>query len=312
MMFKNSIKLLMSNFSSVWKLLLYKIIVIAIVVGLFCATLNFLNTLTTITQLTNNIFTFLSSCNFSTTPLDILANLFNVGQSLYNVVLEMIAEMPYVFAYILALIFVILPFLWHLSDVAVSETLYGYMSSQTKYGFMGALVRKLNTASLYALIFTVIVLPFNVIFIAGFVKILLLSSIGGLLLYFLPFLLILYTIIYFSLRTTLLSGWVPAITVNNCNAITGFKKGLKALLRRFFRVWSTSIVIMLAFMGFVSFFGSFGFFVALPVACLLISIFGMVMFFESQGMRYYVDMDTILTPKKLEQTDKINKLKNLI
>jgi len=311
-MFKNSIKLLMSNFSSVWKLLLYKIIVVAIVTGLFCATLNYLATLTNINQLSNNVLTFLASCNFSTTPIDILTNLYNVVQSVYFVSLEMITTMPIIFAYIIVLLFVILPFLWHLSDVAVSETLYGYMSSQTKYGFTGAMVRKLNTASLYSLLFTFFVLPFNALFLLGFVNILNLSTIGGILLYFLPFLLIMFTILYFSLRTAFLSGWIPAIIVNNCNAATGFKKGLKALLRRFFRVWSTSIVIVLAFLGFVSFFGSFGFVLALPITCLLICIFGMVMFFESQGMRYYVDMDTILTPKKLEETDKINKLKYII
>ncbi|MDD4815756.1 MAG: hypothetical protein PHQ62_01280 [Clostridia bacterium] len=312
MMFKNSIKLLMSNFSSVWKLLLYKTIVIAIVTGLFCATLSYLNSLTNITQLTNNILTFLTSCNFSTTPIEILSNLFNVFQTIYFVSLEMISTMPLIFAYLLILLFVILPFLWHLSDVGISETLYGYMSSQTKYGFSGAMVRKVNTASLYSLLFTFLILPFNALFLFGFINILYLSSVGGILLYFLPFLLIMFSILYFSLRTTFLSGWIPAIIVYNCNPAKGFKKGLKALLRRFFRVWSTSIVIILAFMGFISFFGSFGVVLALPVTCLLISIFGMVMFFESQGMRYYVDMDTILTPKKLEETDKINKLKNIV
>lgn len=38
----------------------------------------------------------------------------------------------------------------------------------------------------------------------------------------------------------------------------------------------------------------------------------MVAFFSSQGMRFYVDGDTILSPKKLEEVDKIEDAKYLL
>ena len=36
------------------------------------------------------------------------------------------------------------------------------------------------------------------------------------------------------------------------------------------------------------------------------------MFFGSQGMRFCVDSETIVTPKKLEETDSVRKLKLVI
>ena len=38
----------------------------------------------------------------------------------------------------------------------------------------------------------------------------------------------------------------------------------------------------------------------------------MVAFFSSQGMRFYEDADTIISPKKLEEIDKIEDAKYLL
>ena len=50
----------------------------------------------------------------------------------------------------------------------------------------------------------------------------------------------------------------------------------------------------------------------LPLTTLLIAITGDVAYFEALGMRYYIDSEHIITPKKLEERDKFCKLVDII
>ncbi|MDD4685910.1 MAG: hypothetical protein PHI76_01305 [Clostridia bacterium] len=312
-MFKNSIKLLLANFSSVWKLLLYKLIVVLTVMGLFWLTIPALSNLQNINELTESITTFLTTFGFNSPQISILNSLYAIMLTLSNVIVELVNTTPLLFLYIVFLFTVLLPFLWHFSDIAIGESLYGFMSSQTRYGFVGSMIRKLGVSVSYSLLFTLAVLPFNLVLLGGLVGILHLTLAGGLLAYLLPFMLFLLFLIVSSLKATFLSGWMPGIVVYSCNAITGFNKGIIALSRRFFRVWSTAIIFMFILLATVMFLGCYSLVILIPIASLFISIFNMAMFFGSQGMRFYVDLDsTIISPKRLEQTDKINRLKYVL
>lgn len=312
MMFKNSMKLLVSNFSTVWKLLAYKLIVIAIVCGLFCVSLSYLQQLSTINSFSDSLISFLTTANVASTPTTIVNSFIAFVMAGFDVIYELIIELPFLFGYMILLFVFIFPYLWHLSDIAVSESLFGFMASQTKFGFTSSLIRNLNTANSYSWAFTILILPFNLAFLAGIIGILFLAQSSSLLLFFSPFLILLLALIYYSLRTTILSCWASGITTTNSSTFKGFRRNFKAISRRFFRVWSTSIVFVFTFIVLSAMTGVFGLIILLPVFCLTISVFGMVVFFETQGMRYYVDFDKIITPKKLEQTDKISKLKFII
>lgn len=312
MMFKNSFKLLLANFSSVWKLLLYKIIVVAIVFGLFMLATPTISNLSNVQELSDGISTFLSNFGFGVSYVNLFANFNDVLQILLNVLNEMISTIPLLFLYLVFLIFILLPFLWHFSDIAMGEFLYGFMSSQTKYGFVGAMIRKLGVSVSYSILFTLSILPFNGLMLFGGFAILQLITYGGVLAHLMPFLLFIFLLLIGSLRLTMLSGWMPANVVFNCNAVIGFTKGMTALFRRFFKVLSTSIILVFIFLSITMLLGCYSLLILIPITSLFVSIFSMVMFFGSQGMRFYVDIDTIITPKKLEQTDKICKLKYII
>ena len=94
--------------------------------------------------------------------------------------------------------------------------------------------------------------------------------------------------------------------------IKSFKKGFKAISRRYFRVLS-SIFVIIFFVGVVAImFTTISLIALIPLASVAILMLEMVVFFDSQGMRYYVDLETIVSPKKLEECDKFNKVKNII
>ena len=52
--------------------------------------------------------------------------------------------------------------------------------------------------------------------------------------------------------------------------------------------------------------------VTLPLTTLMTAILGEVMYFETLGMRYYVDSEHIISPKKLEERDSFEKLRDII
>lgn len=311
-MFKNTIKLLISNFSMVWKLLFFKFLAVAIVVGLFCTTLGYLNTLGSFSTLGTSILSFFNIANIGSDPSTILTSASTLFENLMAFFAELIATYPLIFVYILALIFVILPYLWHLSDLPANEEVFGFMSSQTKYGFTSSLIRNLNRANAYSWSHVLISLPLNAIFIAGVIGILQLGTLGGALTIVSPAMFFVWAILFYSLRVTTFSCWASAITTTNARTWAGLRKCLRAISRDFLRIWSNSIVFITIFALLAILTSLIGFAILLPLFCFVITVFCMVVFFEHRGMRYYVDFNTIVTPKKLEQTDKLSKLKHII
>ena len=51
---------------------------------------------------------------------------------------------------------------------------------------------------------------------------------------------------------------------------------------------------------------------ALPFMALVVAVFGNVLFFESQGMDYYLGPDKIVKPRKLETADSMKKVKMIV
>lgn len=311
-MFKNTIKLLTSNFANVWKLLVYKFVVLGIVFGLFCVTLGYLNQLETFDAFKTSLVSFLNVFNIASLPADIMANAYMLLQSLMALIANLAVVFPFVFVYCLMLFVFVLPYLWHLADLAVSEEVFGYMSSQTKYGLTSSFIRNLNRENAYSLSLTLLLLPCNALFMGGVIGLVLLSTLGGVWAVFAPALIVVWAIVYFSLRTTVVSSWAGAITTTNAKTWRGLKKALRAISRNFLMIWTTAIIFVFAFVMFSILTGVIGCAIILPLFCFIISVFGLVVFFEHRGMRYYVDFDTIIQPKKLEQTDKLSKLKYLI
>lgn len=312
MMFKNSIKLLMANFVTVWKLLVYKIIVLGIITGLFFAGYSLIIGMDSFLALGNSLTSLIFSFNVGASLVNLLQALLNVFQEFFVFALDLAVNGTEIFVFYVFLFFILLPFLWNLSSIPTGETLYGYMASLTKYSFVGAFIRKLGTSCLYSLLSLAISLPINFAIIAGLYGILTLTTFGGFVAILVPFLIFIYLIAVIGLKMAIFSGWMPACIVFNCNVVKGLKLGFKAVFRRFFKVLSTSIIIVAVILAINLLFGSFSFIITVPVGAMIVLVFQMVMFFGSQGMRYYVDLDTILSPKKLEQTDKLKKIKDLI
>ena len=312
MVLKNTLKLLGSNFISVWKILVYKLLVLGIIAGLFCTTLGYLTKLSEFDILLKSIVNLFSTFSFITAPPDIMISFYEIIVHLFTFIGQIATTSPFILIFLIFLFAILLPYLWHLSDIAVNETLFGFMASQTKYGFTSSLIRNLVSANAYSWLYTLVALPINLLAISLILGITKLATLSGVIALFAPVLALITILVFFSLKFSLLSGWASAMTVTNANAFKGFTLNLRAIGRKFMSVWTVNVILVFAFMCVTLLTGMFGFVILLPLICFMNSLFGIVMFFENMGMRYYIDVDTIRQPKKLEQTDKIQRLKNII
>ena len=124
-----------------------------------------------------------------------------------------------------------------------------------------------------------------------------------------PFLMVISYSVIIGLKNSFSCGWLPALVVLPCTVSSAFAKGFRAVSRRYFRVLSTTFCMAFLWCCVFYLFGIMSLFAILPISSMLLLIFDFVMFFSSQGMSFYVDYNTVLTPKKLEQTDKLRKAK---
>ena len=87
---------------------------------------------------------------------------------------------------------------------------------------------------------------------------------------------------------------------------------LQAVLRKWQSIYSTSFVLYILAIVLSMVMGIYSLIIILPIFSPLLHIFEMTAFFQSQGMRFYVDSQSIISPKKLEENDKIDDIKYLL
>ncbi len=311
MMFKNSLKLFVANFSVFWKLLLYKVVAILVCALFLIPTYSAWSHCLGVVNFSTILTDFATKTVFLNTS-SLLSNMFLLVQAFVNALVVMFNVFPFAFFYSIFVVLILLPFLFGLSSIPTGEGLYSYMASLSKSSFMATFVSKLGVSSVYSIYRTLITLPFIVIFGSGLYGLLSLSTYDGLIQIFLPIIIVVYFVFILSLLVTTFCGWMPATVVFNIKPSKSFKKGIKAVSRRYFRVFSSVFIIIFFTTLFSMMFTSFSLIALVPLASVSIIMLEMVMFFESQGMRYYVDLDSIISPKKLEQCDKFDKVKNII
>ena len=317
MMFRNSIRLLFSNFSMVWKILLYQIITLLVtfsIATIFAMPLiNILKTEGFLTVLQTEY----SNIGMNFNVASILNSIYIVGQSFFNIIGNNISTTLLSFILVTFTIIFIGGFLFGLSRLAMAEVIHGYMSSHANYSFTGAYVRTFKKSVALQFAMLLVNVPINILIIYIIYKSLPLLVVStGIINFLAPFLIIIIATLLFSVNLTIFSGLIPAITIHNCSIFKGYKLGFIAVKRRFFKTLSTSFVIILVILSVNLFLFSLtsgaSFVITLPSSIFLLAIFPMVMYYGSMGMRYYVDPETILSPKKLEEQDKISNTKFII
>ncbi|MBE7082751.1 MAG: hypothetical protein E7378_03660 [Clostridiales bacterium] len=311
MKLNNSLKLSVANFALFWKLLLYKTIVIGIGILLFLPISKAVISAFEVGGLVDIIKQL-----FSAPVLQNLTQLSTLVLNVFSAIFASLAVLAstnvFALVWLMLLLFLIIPFLSKLSDVPASESVYSYMSSLNKKGFAINFVSMLGKSLQYSILKTLIELPFVALILLGVYGIATLSTISFSLAVFAPFLSFVFVVLMLSLNITIFSGWSPSVVVFNQRPCKAIKKGIKAVNRNFASTLSSFVVMLTILIGLTYLFGIYALFLVVPLMALVIAVFGQVLFFESQGMDYYISLDKIIKPRKLETADKIKKARYII
>lgn len=310
-MLKNSLKIFLGNIGTGWKVLVYKALIALCALGLTTAIMmpvvNALykaNYFAEVSKLVNEL-------SFTFSLQNLLLGLVSLFEKMWSILNS--ANLIVFIVIVGIVLFCVYYYISGLYKLALAESIYTYMTSNAKIGFMSCFVGKLKKSLVYGLfrlitslvmdiiIFTVCILTFN-----GLKSSLALAT-----------LMVLILIVFLcSLKNTVLCGWETAICVHDCSCLEALKKSFKTCIKKFFKIWSDNAFIILfalainVFMIFATM--GIGLIVTIPLSCVLVSCYNGVAYFESRGMRYYLDSNNIFSPRKLEAQDKISKVKDII
>ena len=308
MMFKNSCKLLFANFSQVWKLLVYHILSIAFCFGLLCVFYNdFIDVGVLAYDQSGMKNVFSTGTMYGTSFANALTIVANFCVLFFKILFASNIAQG---IYFCAIVFILFPILINIGKIVTCELLYGYMSACQKQSFTGTFLKTLKTSLAYSTLKAFYSIPFNCLVLAGMWGLTRIEI--GFFAYILPYIFVLLSALLMAFKELFNAGWAPAKVVYNQNIFKSYRIGTRAVFRRGARIFSTAFVIYLLALVLSMVLGLYAIIIILPIISPLVHIFEMVAFFSSQGMRFYVDNDTILSPKKLEEVDKIEDAKYII
>lgn len=309
MMLRNSGKVFTTNFRVVYKLLLYKVIVGVLLVALGIAI--FLPNLTPVWEDLNELGVvdmskelFENIISLSTSNQEVKAKLSDVTQ-LTNTVLAVHSD-NLLRSYIgIGAIVFLAYFMARIADYPTATLLHGYMQYQARFSFASEFIGKFVLSLKYALFSLCILLPIDLAIVGLSVFIIL--GIGGSFAFVAPFIASLTFILLFSLRLTFSSVWLPCMVAEETGPVAAFRESLTVLSDRFGMIYSDTLITVIMCMTLTLVVGIATFGAALPILLVAFNVFyssfGFVAYFGVKGKRYYVDYETIVTPKKLRDKE---------
>ena len=316
MMFLDTIKLTFNNLNLLWKVLLYHAICLVLVCGLTVAVCYPLVVHLSNAGFFGDVVGVLQSSMFNFQIDQILNFVVDVFEKFVDVVSSDTATfLPYTIV-ALCMVFVLGEFLFGLADIPTKECLYGYMGSWSRLGFLGCFIKNLGRSAKYSLARLLVVLPYDLLIFACLGGLLYVFTLGTKLTLFIPFLMVLVLVLFLTFKITLFGGWSCAMIAQNKSTFRGLADGTKAYLKAFGKVFSVAVsivIIVIAINVFaVMFTASVGVVLTLPLSLLCVYTFCMVAYFYTNGLKFYIDKNNIVSPRKIEDFESINVLKDII
>lgn len=317
MRYKNSIKIVFSNFNIVWKSMLYFLTVLLCVSGLMYFAVNPIFELLKSSGFVDNVVgsytEFLTSLNFS----EFMLSIKDLSVDLIGLFSDNISTIWINFLSIALILGFLLVVFNHLAIYPMSNSLNYYMNSINSYSFYSSFSDTFGKSLKVTIVKYLVSLPIDFI-----IAVVLYFSLGlfntniWIVSFFAPFVIMLIFVLLFAIKSTLFACWVPTMVTLNYGVLKSLGVGIKTSFRYFWKVFGTAVGMILTIIVLNVFLGLFtfgvGFLISIPASFLLYSAFGMVVTFEGLGMRYYVDVYNVITPPKKEKTDKFEDMRYIV
>lgn len=307
MEFKHAFHVFVDNFSTTYKLLVYRLIVLAITVGLSCAVL--VPAIGRIAD-TAQYDTLRTSCstlwaNIIALDFDNIRESAEAVRSALSSFKAMLSDKSWLVATVavcMCVVLIIDRFLTGIGNYVTGALVHDKMVMHTNSPFTFTLFKNIKQAVLYSLIFAPVTFVYDAICVVIMWAVV---SVG---LKVLPITLIKIFIAAFifllfsAVKLMFTTDWLPAL-------IHAKMKHGKALAYTFMRkgkrsgaVFSNALVLKLIVFGLNVAAGLFtfgaGLLLTLPASSLILSSYSFVNYFDSNELKYFVDAYTVVGPKK--------------
>ncbi len=300
MSYRNSLKLLISNFSVVWKQLLYVLIISFSCFGLayltFIPTINLLKAEGVVSEISGIFETiYTSPKNTFSTCQQTFVHLFDVIKANPSICWGSILGVAF-FGYIL---FRLLKFI---SYYNVTYLMHMKMTSFVEVGFTRSLISNFTASLRYAL--SRLVYSFVFTLIRTLIIFIYLRYASGTLSILLGlFIIVTILIVLSAIEISLFTGHAVSM-IEKGGEISAFKAllvGNKATFKKYPRIFSNSIMVALSILVLNVFLGLFtvgaGLIITIPTSIVFKCIFDLASYFGAKSERYYLSENTIAVSK---------------
>lgn len=305
MSFINAIKLTLSRSGLMFKILLYDIVVlfviIAICAGVLIGEINFVSEqigeLGILDKLVEGVRDYINNAGGSLG--DNLEQFYQATGDAFKIISVNVFNTAYI---TLAIAFIVARFLFALRTLPTYDILDNYMKEGTNFFFMSSYIRNFAKSAKFAGLQTLFCLPFDIlIFGAGYFLVGFLFGLLGLLA---PFVIIIVLICLLAFRNTLFFYWAPLVVQGEPMA-KAFGESIKIAFRTFGDTYSMMVVCTMLVFSLVvgvsiTTYGT-GLLMLLPMVAIFTASLSLVKFFDYKRMRYYVHSDTVINPPAIEE-----------
>lgn len=316
MIYKNSIKILLSNFDIVWKTIVYYILVFLFTGGLCYLCISPIYNIMTETGLNNDIVATYSEFLTNLNLTQLFSSINDILTNFVSIIADNIGRLWINFVGLFFIIFFVRVILCNLTIMASCNSLNYYMGSMNKHGFYYSFGEVFAKNIKVQLLYFVISFPLKVLNYLAFYFALKLFNYSFVISILAIFLIVIGFVLLITFKYILFCGWIPTMVVMNYGIIKSLKVSIKNTFRILPRVLSVIIGVVISIFLANFLIGLFtfmvGFVITIPASYLLYSVLGMVLVYEGQGMRYYVDVYNVITPQKKENSDKLKNMKFII
>ncbi|MCM1438425.1 MAG: hypothetical protein NC131_04345 [Roseburia sp.] len=307
MEFKHAFHVFVDNFSTTYKLLVYRLITLAITIGLSCAVL-----VPAVGCIADTVQYTALKTSFSTLWSDIFAlNLENLQtsadavKSASGAFKGMLSDKSWLVAVVavcMCAVFFIDRFMVNVGNYVTGALIHDKMVMHTNTPFTYTLFKNIKKACLYSIIYTPIAFVYDALCLVIMWAIISMGFKGLSVTLIKIFLVAILFLVFSAVKYTFITDWLPSLIhskMNNGKAIayTFLRKG-----KRTGAVLSNALVLKLIVFALNVAAGLFtfgaGLLLTMPASSLILLSYNFVNYFDANEYKYFVDAYTVIGPKK--------------
>lgn len=307
MEFKHAFHVFVDNFSTTYKVLVYRLIVLAITIGLSCAVfvpaIGCISDTPQYTQLQSSI-TAMWSDVIELNTAELQQRLQTLREA-FGAFEHLLSDKSWLVATVIVcmcVVYVINRFLVGIGNYVTGALVHDKMVMHTTSSFTFTLFKNIRQAALYAIIYAPLAALYDFICLAIIWAIIMVGMKGLTVSLIKIFIIGILFLVFSAIKYTFITDWLPALISAKMKQRTAFLYNLSRRGKRTASVLSNALVLTLILVALNVAAGIFtfgaGLLLTLPASSLILTAYCFVNYFDRNKLKYFVDEYTVIGPKK--------------